>query len=206
MKKYRWQFLLALLLVATAGCSQKSKKSEESQTPVFEPKAAHSEANPAPESTAELKFTPPPSWIAETPESTSRKAQYRIPRAEGDSEDANLVIYYFNGGGGSPQANVDRWIAEFTGPDGKPASGAAKVTHKTINGIPFTIVDVSGTYSNSMGSMMNAASPKSGTRLLGAIAETGGGPWFIKLIGPEKTVAKSEPAFQSFLNSVTQSE
>jgi hypothetical protein len=206
MKNDRLKWLFVLLLVAAASCSPKSKNSEESQMPVLQPKAAHSEPAPAPTATAGLKFTPPPGWIAETPASTSRKAQYKIPRAEGDSEDANLVVYYFNGGGGAPQANIDRWIAEFSGPGGKPASNNAKVTHKTINGIPFTLVDVSGTYASSMGSMMQSEAPKSGTRLLGAIAETGSGPWFIKLTGPEKTVAKAESGFQAFLNSVTASE
>jgi hypothetical protein len=205
MKNYRLKWLLVLLLVATASCS-KFKKSEESQMPVLQPKAAHSEAAPEPAAAAGLKFTPPAGWIAETPASTSRKAQFKIPRAAGDSEDASLVVYYFNGGGGAAQANVDRWIAEFGGPDGKPGSNNAKVTHKTINGIPFTLVDVSGTYSSSMGAMMKSEAPKSGIRLLGAIAETGSGPWFIKLTGPEKTVAQAEPGFQSFLNSVTESE
>jgi hypothetical protein len=202
MKNLRLEYLLVLLLVAIAGCSPKPQKSEVSQAPDLQPKPAHSEAMPASAPSEDLRFTPPAGWIAETPASTSRKAQYKVPRAEGDSEDANLVVYYFGGGGGAAQANVDRWIAEFSGPDKKPASNSAKVTHKTISGIPFTLVDVSGTYSNSMGSMMKGSGPKTGTRLLGAIAETGSGPWFIKLTGPEKTIAKWEPSFQSFLNSI----
>jgi hypothetical protein len=205
MKSFRVMCIL-VLLQAAAGCSQKSKNSQESQMPDLQPKAAHSETIPAAASSAGLKFTAPPGWIEETPTSSSRKAQYKIPRAEGDGEDASLVIYYLGGGGGTPQANVDRWIEEFTGPDGKPASENAKVTHQTIKGIPFTIVDVSGTYSSSMGSMMKNEAPKTGTRLLGAIAETGSGPWFVKLMGPVKTVTKSESGFESFLNSVTQGE
>jgi hypothetical protein len=202
MKIFKLEYLLVLLLVAIAGCSPKPQKSEVSQAPAMQPKPAHGEGTSAPAAIEELKFAPPAEWIAEAPASTSRKAQYKVPRAEGDSEDANLVVYYFGGGGGTPQANVDRWVAEFSGPDKKPASNSAKVTHKTINGIPFTLVDVSGAYSNSMGSMMKGAGSKPGTRLLGAIAETESGPWFIKLTGPEKTVAKSESSFQSFLNSI----
>ena len=198
--------LLFVLAVAMVGCSKKSRNGEEAQSPGLQPKAAHSEGIPAPSSDTDLKFTIPQGWISETPATASRKAQYKLPRAEGDSEDAQLVIYYFGGGGGTPQANVDRWVGEFTGLDGKPASGSAKVTHKTINGIPLTLVDVSGTYASSMGSMMKGEHAKSGIRLLGAIAESGNGPWFIKLTGPAKTVAKWESSFQSFLNSIKQED
>ena len=93
------------------------------------------------------------------------------------------------------------WIAGLrNSPDltKSPTSNSAKVTHKTINGIPFTLVDVSGTYSSSMRHDAEAAGSKPGTRLLGAIAETENGPWFIKLTGPEKTVANGNPAFKPF--------
>lgn len=205
MKISRLKYVLFFILAAAmAGCSTKSRNSEGSQD--LQPKAAHSEGTPVPPPSTSLKFTAPQGWLSETPATESRKAQYKLPRAEGDSEDAQLVVYYFGGGGGAPQANVDRWIGEFNGPDGKPASASAKVAHKTVNGIPLTTVDVSGTYSSSMGSMMKDEHPKSGIRLLGAIAEAGDGPWFIKLTGPSRTVARWESSFQSFLNSIKQGE
>jgi hypothetical protein len=194
-------FLLVLAAVVwAAGCSSKNGKAPESGG--LKPESAHNEPGAPASSEAGLKFTPPAGWIAEKPSSSSRQAQYKLPRAAQDSEDAEAVAYYFGGGGGSTQANVDRWIGQFTGPDGKSAPGSAQVTHKNVGGIPLTIVDVSGAYSNSMGSMQQGAQPQQGVRMLGAIAETDSGPWFIKLTGPERTVAKWKPSFEQFLDSL----
>jgi hypothetical protein len=38
--------------------------------------------------------------------------------------------------------------------------------------------------------------------MLAAVAEAGSGPWFFKLTGPARTVARWEPAFESFLDTV----
>jgi hypothetical protein len=203
MKIYCFVFLLLSALLATMGCSRKTQENQ-SQNP-GNPKleSAHGSVNATPAASNEgLTFTPPSGWIAETPSSSIRKAQFKLPHAEGDAEDAELVVYYFSGGGGTPQANIDRWVGEFTKPDGSPAADAAKITHRTIDGIPFTIVDVIGNYANSMISMKQSNAPKANYRLLGAIAETKTGPWFIKLTGHAKTVSKWAPGYDAFLNSM----
>lgn len=131
-----------------------------------------------------------------------RQAQYRLPRLEGDPEDAELVVFYFQGQGGSVQANIDRWVGQFSKADGSPAADLATVTQKEAHGIPLTVVDVSGTYRGSAGPMMAPAAPKADFRMLAAVAETSGGPWFFKLTGPVKTVAKWEASFHAFLQSI----
>ncbi len=198
MRPYSPAFLLIGWLITVAGCSQKTSEA-------LKPEAAHvSGSSAATVSNAGLKFAIPPGWISESPASSNRQAQFKLPRAAGDSEDAELVVYYFHGGGGTPQANVDRWIGQFTKPDGTPASDTARITHKDIDGIPVTIVDISGTYTDSMSPMQQSQGAKTHFRMMGAIAEAGNGPWFIKLTGPEKTVAKWESSFESFLNSLKQ--
>jgi hypothetical protein len=204
MRLRHFEFLLLFFAIAVAGCSPKLQNGKTSKSEDLKPESAHGATTGAPVAQPGLKLTPPPGWVSETPSSASRKAQYKLPRVGGDTEDAALVVYYFAGGGGTPQANVERWIGEFAGPDGKPVSNAAKITHKTVDGIPLTIVDARGAYASSMGSMQSKGGQKPGFRLLGAIAETGNGPWFIKLTGPERTVAKWESSFESFLNSVKQ--
>ncbi len=207
MKKKYLLVVLSGIVLLFAGCSPKVEEKKESASAELKPEAAHGASTAAtPEKSTGLKFTAPTEWIVETPSSSSRQSQYKLPRIQGDSEDAQLIIYYFGGGGGAPQANIDRWIGEFSGPNGKPVTDA-KILHKTVNGLVVTTVDVKGTYASSMGMMMKSgSSAKTGERLLGAIAETASGPWFIKLTGPERTVAKWQPSFEAFLNSMRQSE
>src|SRR5678816_1008271 len=74
---------------------------------------------------SELKFTIPAGWIEEPRSSSMRVAQFKLPKAAGDAEDASLVLYYFGQGqGGSVTANIDRWIAQMKQPDGSPVKGA----------------------------------------------------------------------------------
>lgn len=186
-----------------AGCSGKQEPGPQAERgPALEPGSAHSGMPASPHGSGVLKWTAPPEWVQETPTSSMRKAQYRLPRAAGDAEDAELAIFYFEGSGGSVQANIDRWIGQFRKADGTPAGDIAKTTHRQSRAIPITIVDVSGTYLAGGMSMPGNKSEKPGFRMLAAVAEAGSGPWFFKLTGPAKTVARWEPAFESFLDTL----
>lgn len=187
------RLLLLAFILTLSGCSKNQ------EPPV---KSTSAETVPAPfNGRAGLKFAAPEGWIQEQPSSSMRKAQYRLPRAEGDPEDAEMAVFFFQGQGGSVQANIDRWISQFTQPDGAPAAGAAKISKREANGLPLTIVDVSGTYKGG-GPMMGGGKPKPSFRMLAAVAETSNGPWFFKLTGPQKTVAKWQESFHTFLNGV----
>jgi hypothetical protein len=186
----------ALALFGLCGCSEKPRE------PSTQPPAVTLQPAPAHGASTGLRFTAPPEWIPETPSSPMRQAQYRLPRAEGDLEDAELVVFFFQGQGGPVQANIDRWIGQFTKADGSPAGDVAKLARKESHGIPLTIVDVSGTYTGSTGPMTAHASPKAKFRMLAAVAEAPGGPWFFKLTGPSRTVARWEASFQSFLDTI----
>src|SRR5262249_665741 len=48
-----------------------------------------------------LTFTTPDGWQQSPPGSSMRVAEFTLPRASGDAEDAQLVVYYFGGSGGS---------------------------------------------------------------------------------------------------------
>ncbi len=199
-------FCAGLLAAASAGCSSKEEGTQGQATAgSLKPEAAHSPtATASALSGAGLKFTAPSAWISEPPSSSMRKAQYRLPHAEGDTEDAEMVVFYFQGGGGGVQANIDRWIGQFSKPDGSPANDVAKVTKKVVHGVPVTTVDVSGTYSGAMGPMGTSSPSKNDYRMLAAVAEASDGPWFFKLTGPAKTVAKWEPSFESFVDTIQQ--
>ena len=190
----------AALAILLAGCSKREEAGPHAAGgPALEPGSAHSAAPVSPHGGGALKWTAPPEWIQETPASSMRKAQYRLPRAAGDAEDGELAVFYFEGSGGSVQANIERWIGQFRKADGTPVGDAAKTTHRQSHGIPITIVDVSGTYLAGGMAMPGNKPEKPDFRMLAAVAEAGSGPWFFKLTGPAKTVARWEPAFESFL-------
>jgi hypothetical protein len=192
-----------VLALAMAACSTKPRSEESSQAESMKPASAHAAAQQQPPQKQKgLTFTPPQGWISEAPTSSMRKAQYRLPRAEGDPEDAEMAVFYFSGGGGGVQANINRWTSQFEISAGSSNASVVRTTHKVVHGIPLTIVDISGAYTApSMGSTMQSKK-KENFRMLAAVAEAGDGPWFFKLTGPSKTVAKWEKSFQSFLDTV----
>ena len=150
-----------------------------------------------------IRFQPPPEWIRESPSSSMRKAQYRLPTAQGDPESAELIVFYFEGGGGGVQANIDRWVGQFSLPGGASARSASKTSRRESNGIPLTLLDVRGTYNRSVGGPMSGQTePLPGFRMLAAVAETSAGPYFFKLTGPEKTVEAWEDEFDRFLQTI----
>jgi hypothetical protein len=150
----------------------------------------------------ELKYKAPEGWVEEKPTSSMRAAQYKLPKAAGDAEDASLVLYYFGQGqGGGTQANIDRWINQMQQPDGSASSTKAKSESTTINGLKVTTVDVSGTYSAEMTPGSGSFSNNANYRMRAAVIETPKGSYFVKLVGPGKTVAQWDEAFNTYLKS-----
>ena len=150
-----------------------------------------------------LVYAAPDGWAAQKPASSMRVADFVLPRAASDPEDATLTIYYFGGSGGTVQANLDRWIGQMQQPDGRPSTAAARRESRTVNGLSVSLVDVSGTYvaEAAPGSATRHNSPN--FRLRAGVVQTPGGPYFIKLTGPAKTVAAQSQAFDSFVASLS---
>jgi hypothetical protein len=151
---------------------------------------------------AGLSFSAPPGWKSTPPSSSMRVAEFTLPRANGDTDDAELVVYYFGGSGGSVEANVQRWIAQMQQPDGKPSAAVARRETRHVNGLTIALVDVSGTYvaETAPGAATHHNNP--GYRLRAGVVDTPAGPYYIKLTGPQRTVARWEKAFDDFLASM----
>jgi len=150
---------------------------------------------------AGLRFTVPSAWTRVPAPSDVRAAQWRIARADGDGEDAELVLFYFGKGkGGGTQENLDRWYGQFTQPDGRPSRDAAVITIRTVNGLRVTSVDLAGTYRGQMGG--GEAAPKPGSRMFAAVVEGDDGPWFFRTVGPAGTVARAKADFDALLGSL----
>src|SRR5688572_19334657 len=148
MKRRIYTAPLVLLLVSAAACSSGATQTTNQQ--------------PSVPASGELRFKAPEAWVTEKTTSSMRVAQYKLPKADGDSEDASLVLYYFGAAqGGSVQANVERWINQIQQPDGSSSKDKAKTETITVNGLKVTTVDVAGTYTAEMtpgaGDRRNAA-------------------------------------------------
>lgn len=126
-----------------------------------------------------------------------RKATYLVPRAGADTQDGELVVFYFGQGqGGGVDANISRWIAQF---QGAAASDVHRAT-RSANGLTQHTVEVErGTFSSGM---PGDTGQKPEFALLGAIVEAPTGSYFFKLTGPRATVKAARDAFYEFLDSV----
>lgn len=150
----------------------------------------------------ELRYKVPEGWVTEKPTSNMRAAQFKLPKSEGDSEDAQLVLYYFGSGqGGSVSDNIDRWVGQMQQPDGGSSKDKAKTENLTVNGLKVTTVDVNGTYTAQMSPGSDTNHNNSDYRLRAAIVETPKGNYFAKLVGPAKTVGRWDQAFADYVKS-----
>lgn len=146
-----------------------------------------------------LRFDPPADWQPQP--KPMRTANFVVPGAGGDGE---CAVHYFGAGqGGSVEANVQRWLGQFLGADGRPLQAAdAKRAERTVNGIAVTTLDVAGTYLFKPFPMARQAVEKPGYRMLAAIARGPDAPIFFKLTAPAKTAAAAEAAFHRMLDSL----
>lgn len=156
----------------------------------------------SPASAGELRFKAPAEWVVEQPSSNMRVAQYKLPKAEGDSEDASLVLYFFGTNqGGSVQSNLDRWIGQIEQPDGSASANKAKTETLDVNKLKVTTIDLSGTYTAETAPGSGVRHNKPDYRLRAAVIETPKGAYYVKLVGPAKTVNRWDKAFVDYLRS-----
>ncbi|MBL0194940.1 MAG: hypothetical protein IPQ09_12065 [Myxococcales bacterium] len=140
-----------------------------------------------------LSWKAPARWQQVPNASTMRLATYRVPRAPGDTEDAELTIMQ---AGGSVEANAQRWIGQF-GPEG---AKTAKQSTRTVGTLAVAIVEVEGKFAGGMG---REGREDERWAMLGAIIQTTGMPHFFKLTGPVKSVKSARAEFDALVASVS---
>ncbi len=139
-----------------------------------------------------LMLTVPESWKDEPAANNLRLAQFFIPAAEGDEEGAELVLS--GPFGGSAKQNIERWIAQFDA-DGRKLTMTQGETEQG----QYILVDLIGTYNKSLGPpIRRQTKAMPGSRMLGVMfMAKGGGNYFFKLAGPEKSVASAVDALRA---------
>ena len=150
---------------------------------------------------AGLRYRIPATWLRVPAPSDMRAAQYRVP-VDGQP-DAELVLFFFGKGqGGGADANLERWYGQFTQPDGRSSRDAAVVTRRTVGTLKVTLLDLAGTYSATPMRAGNPGTSVEGSRMLAAVVEGDGGPWFFRLVGPAATVGAVKGDFDALITSL----
>lgn len=196
---------IVLALVPAAACGGSAPKPV---SPSSVPKDAGNAMAEIPRATAgspgELHFETQAGWIEERPSNSMRVKQYSLPAAEGDPENAALVVT--SGIGGSADANLARWIGQFEQPDGADPMTRATRSVKNRGDLVFHELEISGTF---VAEIMSASMMSTGERenkpnwrMLAAVVESPHGPYYVKLVGPDATVRSWRESFQAFLQAI----
>lgn len=171
-------------------------------------------------SSAGLAFSVPEGWTDVEPASSMRAAQFALPPAQEGEDRPELILFHFGAGqGGDVQANIDRWIAQISQPDGKPSAERARRESRQVGVFRASTVAVDGTYAT--GSMMGmmggphgdphgtpheGGAQKENYRLWAAVVEGEGGPWFFKCAGPRAAMDKASAGLEAMLASMQPAE
>jgi hypothetical protein len=148
-----------------------------------------------------LRFDVPRTWTRVPAVGDTQAARYRVPSAPGDLAETEFVLFAARDGkADGADAQLEKWYARFTQPDGRPWKGAAAVAMRRIDDLTVTRLDLGGTYVGSGSGAIQAG--VSGYRLLGAIAEGDGGPWVLEILGPKATVGNARADFDALLFSL----
>lgn len=146
-----------------------------------------------------LELTVSGDWKKIAPKSRIIDFEFSVPAIEGDAQPGRVTVM---GAGGSIEANVDRWMAQFIQPDGSETKDKAKVEEKTIGGQKVHVVDISGTYDDRPPFAGNGVMREK-YRMLALIIQTEKlGNYFVKFYGPAGTVEKNKAAFDTMVKSL----
>lgn len=153
---------------------------------------------------AGMKSVTPGDWKEEPlPAKSMRMQQFKLPRVEGDPEDAELALFFFRVNAGSVQDNLARQEKKFEIPQGKKPEDAIKVEKIKLGGMDAVYQDITGTYLKKSAPFdPNAKVTKQANyRQLYVIFEAKDGQYYMTLVGPAKTVEKHKAAFEEWVKN-----
>jgi len=136
----------------------------------------------------------PSIWKQQEPSNRMRMAEFKVPKAANDSDDAEMAIFKMGGGGGF-EGNLARWTGSFGGAN----SLKLKRTLKTAAGVEATIAELEGEYSAM--TMEGTAAPKKGYAMMGAVIIVEKGEFYVKFTGPIATIDANKANFNKMIES-----
>ena len=147
-----------------------------------------------------LSFKAPESWKSVPTNSQMRRAQFQVEPVAGDDYPATLLVYAFPGGAGTVEANLARWQGQFKDADGK----LPKIETKTIKGTNTDVirVETAGHYKPGAIPGMPPEPERDNARMLVAIVTTSRVGYYLKMVGPDKTMTALKPSFEALMKSL----
>lgn len=152
-----------------------------------------------------LELKVPKTWQEEKPKSSLRLTQFKIPAVGDDKEDAELAVFSFRTS--DVRANINRWIGQFEAKDRK-----VQISHGEAGmEIKYIFVDIGGTYNKPVGPpIQGKTEPTPNSRVLGVILvvkkDDKGEMYFLKMAGPDKTVAAQATALRTAIGGKAEDE
>lgn len=206
--KHFSSLVTALIIVSLVACSSNKKGSQStaknSSTTQAESSGIPFDLNGKPVNIAGITFTPASQWKDLGP-SGMRKANYTFGPLKDDADSATLAVFYFGKtGGGSIEANLERWIGQMSSSDTSGSQKNVTQSEITVDGMKAHILRVTGTYNASVGGgmMMGKTVPQKNYLMDGVVLEAPEGNLFFKLTGPEYTANVMSEAFTAMIKAI----
>ena len=184
--------LLAGALALACSRPQEPERASPAPLPASSSTPAVARQPAAPSGPSDVAYDAPASWQKAENPSPMRKATYKIPKAKGDAEDAELSV---SQAGGSVDMNLQRWAGQFS------PKAEIKRIEKKVGDLKVTVAELHGTFSGSGMPGAAAGAPKEKWEMLAAIVETTP-PTFFKITGPETTVNAAKADFDKMLDGM----
>jgi hypothetical protein len=180
MSRFSWLVLLMVCLPSLGWAQEVAKEPAATQDVVL--------------ADGGLLLKAPGGWKKVQPKINMIEAEFAIPKLEADEVNGRVTIM---ASGGSIEQNIERWYGQF-----ELAKEPAEPVVKEINQVKVHIVDLQGTYLDTMGNPAGPKSKKENYRMLAAIIETPEGNYYVKCYGPAATMDKNVAAFNQMIDSV----
>jgi hypothetical protein len=195
--------ILAVAMLLAVGCSKKAPKDPHAGLDMERLKSMMKDPHVQTVESGGLDLEAmlsnlPDGWTRTAPTSSMRLAQIALTPAKGDKDSADLAVFHFPGTGGSSADNIRRWQNQFKGSKGEPGPKIAKTDTTMVGLLTVVTTDVSGTQL-AQGGMMGPDKDVPESRMIASVIETPSGNWFVKVVGPVKTVAAHEKKIHDFI-------
>ena len=152
-----------------------------------------------------LKSRTPPEWkereVSAIQKQVGRLKHFILPKVGEDKLDAEVFVFYLGGQGGSVKANMPRWQGMFIPPPGKSIDDVTKIEESKAGKVPLTFVEINGTYKFKKAPALpdSQAELRPGHRMIMVYFDSKNGPYYFRLVGPEKTVAQYKKGFDDWV-------